>query len=61
MQRVVAQTVAGNQASRRVLVKSGLIQVDSFASTGSGTDTSQAEQVHVGYELTRADWQARAS
>jgi RimJ/RimL family protein N-acetyltransferase len=58
VQRVVAQTVAGNRASRRVLEKSGLSQVDSFASAEPDTATSQAEQIHVVYELTRAAWLA---
>jgi RimJ/RimL family protein N-acetyltransferase len=49
--RLVAETVAGNLGSRRVLEKSGLIQVDTFAS---------AEHGHVVvYELTQAGWAAR--
>jgi RimJ/RimL family protein N-acetyltransferase len=58
MRRVVAETMAGNWGSRRVLEKSGLIQVDTFASAGPGAADS-AEQGHVVYELTRAGWEAR--
>jgi len=60
VRRVVAETLAGNQASRRVLEKSGLIQVDAFASTEPDSANKSAEQVHVAYELTRARWEARA-
>jgi RimJ/RimL family protein N-acetyltransferase len=59
VRRVVAETLAGNRASRRVLEKSGLIQVDTFASAEPDAAES-AEQGHVVYELTRADWEARA-
>jgi RimJ/RimL family protein N-acetyltransferase len=58
MRRVVAETMAGNWGSRRVLEKSGLIQVDTFASAGPDAADS-AGQGHVVYELTRADWEAR--
>jgi RimJ/RimL family protein N-acetyltransferase len=58
MRRVVAETMAGNWGSRRVLEKSGLIQVDIFASAEPDAADS-AEQGHVVYELTRADWEAR--
>ena len=58
VQRVVAETVAGNRGSRRVLEKSGLIQLDTFASTAPDAVDS-AEQAHVFYELNRADWEAR--
>ena len=47
----------------RVLEKSGLIQVDGFASAEPDA-AKNAEQDHVVYEvvyeLTRADWAARA-
>jgi len=40
VRRVVAETMAGNWASRRVLEKSGLIQVDALASAGPDTAAS---------------------
>lgn len=57
VRRVVAETVAGNRASRRVLEKSGLIEVPASASTGSSA-AAGAEQRHVTYELSRAGWEA---
>jgi RimJ/RimL family protein N-acetyltransferase len=57
VRRVVAQTLAGNWGSRRVLEKSGLIQADTFASAEPAAAGS-AEQDHVVYELTRAGWDA---
>jgi RimJ/RimL family protein N-acetyltransferase len=57
IRRVVAETVAGNSGSRRVLEKCGLIQHDTFASTVPDAVDS-AEQAHVYYELSRADWEA---
>ena len=57
VRRVVAETVAGNRASRRVLEKSGLIEVGTSASTGSAAP-GRAEQRHVFYELSRAGWEA---
>jgi RimJ/RimL family protein N-acetyltransferase len=72
VRRVVAQTLAGNRGSRRVLEKSGLIQVDTLASAepgaagraepdaaGSAELAHSAEQDHVVYELARARWEAR--
>jgi RimJ/RimL family protein N-acetyltransferase len=66
VRRVVAETLAGNWGSRRVLEKSGLIQVDAFASAepdaAAGAEpgaAGSAEQDHVVYELTRAGWEAR--
>jgi RimJ/RimL family protein N-acetyltransferase len=60
LRRVVAETMAGNGGSRRVLEKSGLIQVGTVASAGPA-DAGRAGQGHVVvYELTRADWEARA-
>jgi len=57
VRRVVAETVAGNRGSRRVLEKSGLIHVDTLASAGpDGAET--AGQGIVVYELSRADWEA---
>jgi RimJ/RimL family protein N-acetyltransferase len=58
VRRVVAQTLAGNWGSRRVLEKSGLIQVDTFASPEPDAAGS-AGQDHVVYELTLAGWEAR--
>jgi RimJ/RimL family protein N-acetyltransferase len=58
VRRVVAETLAGNWGSRRVLEKSGLIQVDTFTSAEPDAAES-AEQGHVVYEMTRADWEAR--
>ena len=58
VRRVVAETVAGNLGSRRVLEKSGLIHVDTFASSAPDAAGS-AGQAHVIYELSRADWEAR--
>jgi RimJ/RimL family protein N-acetyltransferase len=57
LRRVVAETLAGNGGSRRVLEKSGLIQVGTFASAEPAA--ADGEQGHVLYELTRADWEAR--
>jgi|ERR1022692_504078 RimJ/RimL family protein N-acetyltransferase len=59
VRRVVAETLAGNWASRRVLEKSGLIQADTFAGAEPAAAV-HAEQGHVTYELTRADWEVRA-
>lgn len=61
--RVVADTRAGNWGSRRVLEKSGLVQVgtvqvDTVASGGPDA-AGIAEQRTVVYELTRAGWEAR--
>jgi RimJ/RimL family protein N-acetyltransferase len=50
VRRVVAETLAGNFGSRRVLEKSGLIQVDAFASAEPGAAES-ADRGHVVYEL----------
>jgi RimJ/RimL family protein N-acetyltransferase len=58
VRRVVAETLAGNLGSRRVLEKSGLIQADNSAGAGPAAAES-AGQGHVMYELTRADWEAR--
>jgi RimJ/RimL family protein N-acetyltransferase len=59
VRRVVAETVAGNWGSRRVLEKSGLVQV--HTSTSADSDAAQsAEQDRVVFELTRAGWEARA-
>src|SRR5450755_1547507 len=58
--RVVAETLAGNLGSRRVLEKSGLSQVGTFASAEPDAGQS-VEQGHVVYELTRAGWTASAS
>ncbi len=57
VQRVVAETQAGNWGSRRVLEKSGLSQVVATASAEPAA-AHPAELHHVGYELTRADWAA---
>jgi RimJ/RimL family protein N-acetyltransferase len=58
VRRVVAETLAGNLGSRRVLEKSGLTQAGTFASAGPDAAQS-AEQGYVVCELTRADWEAR--
>jgi RimJ/RimL family protein N-acetyltransferase len=59
VQRVVAETVAGNWGSRRVLEKSGLIQVATLA--GIAPDPADgAEHSVVIFELIRADWDAGA-
>ena len=56
---MVAETVAGNWGSRRVLEKSGLSQVAIPA--GTAPDPADgAEHGLVIYELSRADWEARA-
>ena len=59
VQRVVAETVAGNWGSRRVLEKSGLIQVATMASAVPAPAGSAAGG-HVIYELSRAGWEADA-
>jgi RimJ/RimL family protein N-acetyltransferase len=51
--------MTGNVGSRRVLEKSGLIQVGTFASS-EPDDAGSAGQGHVVYELIRAGWDARA-
>jgi RimJ/RimL family protein N-acetyltransferase len=58
VRRVVAETAAGNWGSRRVLEKSGLLQVSTFASAGPAAES--ADEDHVVYELTRAAWEARS-
>jgi RimJ/RimL family protein N-acetyltransferase len=58
VRRIVAETLAGNAASRRVLEKSGLSQVATSASPGPD-GAGSAGQRHVVYELTRAEWEAR--
>ena len=58
VRRVVAETLAGNRGSRRVLEKSGLIQAGTFATAGPAA-ADGGGQGYVFYELTRADWEAR--
>jgi RimJ/RimL family protein N-acetyltransferase len=58
VQRVVAETTMDNWASRRVLEKSGLTLVGTFACAGLEA-FEEGEPDHVEYALTRADWEAR--
>jgi RimJ/RimL family protein N-acetyltransferase len=55
--RVVAHTMTVNQASRRVMEKSGLVLVRTYHSDDV-PDIPGAEQGEVEYALTREDWQA---
>jgi RimJ/RimL family protein N-acetyltransferase len=55
--RVVAHTMTVNQASRRVLEKSGLVLVRTYHSDVV-PDIPGAEQGEVEYALSREDWQA---
>ncbi len=58
VQRVVAETTVDNRASRRVLEKSGLTLLGTFA--GAGLEAfDDGELDCVEYALTRADWEAR--
>lgn len=57
VQRVVAHTMTVNQASRRVLEKSGLVLVRTYHSDDA-PDIPGAEQGEVEYALTREDWEA---
>ena len=58
VQRVVAETMAVNTASRRVMEKAGLTFVRHF--TVDWPDPiAGAEHGEVAYELTRDDWQRR--
>jgi RimJ/RimL family protein N-acetyltransferase len=57
VQRVVAHTMTVNQASRRVMEKSGLAFVRTYHSADV-PDIPGAEQGEVEYALTRQDWEA---
>jgi RimJ/RimL family protein N-acetyltransferase len=58
VERVFAHTMTVNAASRRVLEKSGLVLVRTFAY--EGTDVIEgSEQGEVEYALSRAGWQQR--
>jgi RimJ/RimL family protein N-acetyltransferase len=58
VQRVVAETMADNRASRRVLEKSGLTLAGTLAADGlAGFEDGEPDLVE--YALTRADWEAR--
>jgi RimJ/RimL family protein N-acetyltransferase len=57
VQRVVAETVTDNWASRRVLEKCGLILLGNFAGEGREAADDGALR-HVEYALTRADGEA---
>jgi RimJ/RimL family protein N-acetyltransferase len=58
VQRVVAETMTDNLASRRVLEKSGLTLVGAFPADGLATIEGAGPDC-VEYALTRADWEAR--
>jgi RimJ/RimL family protein N-acetyltransferase len=55
MDRIVAEAMAANAASRRVLEKSGLDLVRTYAHPTPGL----ADDAAVEYAITRADWAAR--
>jgi RimJ/RimL family protein N-acetyltransferase len=58
VQRVVAETMTDNRASRRVLEKSGLTLAGTFPGDGlAGFEAGEPDCVE--YVLTRADWEAR--
>jgi len=56
MQRVVAETMAVNLASRRVMEKAGLTLVRSFHQPWPYTIEGH-DQGDVEYALTKADWE----
>jgi RimJ/RimL family protein N-acetyltransferase len=60
VQRVFAQTMTVNAASRRVLEKSGLVLVRTFDYDGPDP-IAGSEHGEVEYELTRLQWETRAS
>jgi RimJ/RimL family protein N-acetyltransferase len=60
VRRVFALTMTVNAASRRVLEKSGLILVRTFDYDGPDP-IAGSEHGEVEYELTRPQWEARAS
>jgi len=57
--RVVAETMTVNLASRRVMEKCGLTYVRTFFEDEQYA-VDGADQGHVEYQLTRADWEAAA-
>jgi RimJ/RimL family protein N-acetyltransferase len=57
LHRVIARTMAVNQASLRVMEKSGLTFARTYSS-GHAPDIPGADQGEVEYALTREDWQA---
>jgi len=60
VRRVFAHTMTVNAASRRVMEKSGLVLVRTFPY--EGTDAIEgAEHGEVEYELTKPQWETRAS
>ncbi|MFY9890321.1 MAG: GNAT family N-acetyltransferase [Streptosporangiaceae bacterium] len=58
VRRVVAETMAGNRGSRRVLEKAGLTQTGFVAAPGPA-GAADDEQDFVVYELFRAEWETR--
>lgn len=58
VRRVIAHTMAVNQASRRVMEKCGLSYARTFSS-GRAPDIPGAEQGEVEYALTRQVWEER--
>ena len=60
VERVYAETMAVNAASRRVLEKAGLRHVRTFHLTWEDP-IEGTEQGEVEYELLKADWEARKS
>jgi RimJ/RimL family protein N-acetyltransferase len=60
VQRVFAHTMAVNTASRRVMEKSGLLLVRTFAYEGPDI-IEGAEHGDVEYALTKAEWEACAA
>ncbi|WET76760.1 GNAT family N-acetyltransferase [Amycolatopsis sp. QT-25] len=60
LNRIFAQTLAVNTASRATMAAAGLSFVRAFPSAGANDDAvSGAEQGEVEYDITKATWQQR--
>jgi RimJ/RimL family protein N-acetyltransferase len=57
LDRIIAQTLAVNTASRGVMGRAGLTYVRTFPSSMTGVE--RVEEDEVEYEMTRADWERR--
>jgi RimJ/RimL family protein N-acetyltransferase len=57
LDRIIAQTLAVNTASRGVMERAGLTYVRTFPSSMTGVE--RVEEGEVEYEMTRADWERR--
>ncbi len=61
VERVVADTMTVNAASRRVMEKAGLMYVRTFHQEWPGGDVEGSEHGDVEYALTKADWERQES